>query len=546
LRMSGDATPAVLGGRSVGIDLGTTNSAVAAVVDGRPKILVNIAGESTTPSVVAFTGDKILVGAEAVEQANQNPANTFSSVKRVIGRKHKEAGKAVADPSLLSRLVDGPDGQVALKCKELARDLLPQEVSTHVIRRLLDDAERELGEKVTRAVITVPAYFNDAQREATEAAGLLAGLEKVKLLREPEAAAMAYGLEKLEDELILVFDLGGGTLDVSVLEVGAGIIEVIWTGGDAFLGGDDFDKAIADGVASKGAVFSRLKGNDDDMRRLLADARQAKVRLSSAKSVAIAIPGTDNSVDVTARQMEDWCRSLIQRLALPVRQVALMAGIGLDGELMGEISRAPPDDVGDTGAKTDYSALKKQQQAGRKNSKARNQKKLVLKEVQKQVPQGRGGAGGGGKLRAFPAGTQLSEVVLVGGATRMPAVIRTVQTLTGIAPRKTIDPDEAVALGAAIQAGVMDGTITGVEVLSPLQAALLRGFARKKLQEEEGTYSPLMGDPEEDEADDGEWSEDEEGEEGEDEEWDDDEEWMETADIAGLEGSVDEDRPDEK
>jgi hypothetical protein len=207
--MSGSAGGAAeLGGRSVGIDLGTTNSAVAAVVDGSPKILANRAGHSTTPSVVAFAGDKILVGAEAVEQADSNPANTFSSVKRIIGRKLKEANKAVADPSLLKRIIESPDGQVALQCEALGRGLLPEEVSTHVIKRLLEDAEAALGEKVTRAVITVPAYFTDAQREATEAAGLLAGLEKVKLLREPEAAALAYGLEKLDDELILVFDLG--------------------------------------------------------------------------------------------------------------------------------------------------------------------------------------------------------------------------------------------------------------------------------------------------------------------------------------------------
>ena len=265
---------------------------------------------------------------------------------------------------------------------------------------------------------------------------------------------------------------------------------MIWTGGDSFLGGDDFDKAIATAVAAKG----EYSGDSEARRQLLEDARQAKVRLSSAKSVAIGLPGADKdkAVEVTAREMEEWCRPLLQRLAVPVRQVALMAGIGLEGGLMGDMV-LPLEPFGvDGGGGPDYKAIKKAQQAGRKAARARSQKKSVLKEVQKQVPRGRGRGGMGGKLRAFPAGTPLSEVVLVGGATRMPAVVRTVQTLTGISPRKTIDPDEAVALGAAIQAGVMDGTITGVEVLSPLQAALLRGFARKKLKEEQGTYVPLM------------------------------------------------------
>ena len=318
----------------------------------------NKMGISTTPSVVSFErvegGEEgevtIKVGEEAREQAVKNPTNTYASVKRLIGRSCKEASGAVADTSQLKLLVESGKGDAHLDCEALGRGLAPEEISCHVIRTLLQDVERELGgEKVTRAVITVPAYFNDKQRRATEAAGLLAGLERVKLLREPEAAALAYGLDKLEDELILVFDLGGGTFDVSVLEVGGGIIEVLWTGGDAFLGGDDFDLALAswlveeviDSASSDSRDISAdalkgIKRNKEVMSRVLAEARKAKVRLSSARSarvvVADVLPGLDLNISVTQRQLEQRCAKLLQLLAQPIRQVALMAGIELQGD----------------------------------------------------------------------------------------------------------------------------------------------------------------------------------------------------------------------
>jgi len=306
-------------------------------------------GASTTPSVVSFErveggaeGEvRIEVGHAACEQAERNPNNTFASVKRLIGRARKEASGAVADASLLNLLVEGGDGSLHLECEALGRSLPPEEISCHIIRTLLEDVERELGgEKVTRAVITVPAYFTDQQRRATEAAGLLAGLERVKLLREPEAAALAYGLDKLDDELILVFDLGGGTFDVSVLEVGGGIIEVLWTGGDAFLGGDDFDKSLAHSLLkdflSSSSVSSvsdedlkRIQLNKELKRQLLKQARSAKIRLSSARSANVllqhVLPGLDLNTTLTQKQFEQICSKLLDQLAVPVRQVVRRA-----------------------------------------------------------------------------------------------------------------------------------------------------------------------------------------------------------------------------
>jgi len=509
---------------------------VAALVDGKPVIIRNKMGLSTTPSVVSFErvdggedGEVLIeVGQAALEQAERNPTNTFASVKRLIGRARKEASGAVADASQLKLLVDGDDGSLHLECEALGRSVPPEEISCHVVRTLLEDVERELGgEKVTRAVITVPAYFTDQQRRATEAAGLLAGLERVKLLREPEAAALAYGLDKLADELILVFDLGGGTFDVSVLEVGGGIIEVLWTGGDAFLGGDDFDKVLAASLlkdflhsssissAVSGDDLKRIERNKDLKRLLLNQARAAKTRLSSARSANVVLhnvlPGLHLNATLTQKQFEQTCATLLDLLAVPVRQVALMAGIELQGDDTGVDALAPQRPsallTGDTGTMSpaDLKALKAEQRTGRKNSRSKAKVKAEVHRVQKRI--------GNTKLRQFPGGRKLTEVVLVGGGTRMAAVPRLLRALTGIEPRRTIDPDEAVALGAAIQAGIMDGSIQGLEVLSPMQAALLRGFARKRLAEEQGTYKALMGDPSlpDDDADD--WSEDD------DEDW---------------------------
>lgn len=499
-------------------------------------------GASTTPSVVAFqrteggTDDdaRILVGEEAIEQAGSNAQNTFASVKRLIGRSRKEALTAMADESQKALLDTAQLGSAELQCEALGRSLKPEEISCHVIRNLVQDAERHLGgEKVTRAVITVPAYFTDRQRQATEAAGLLAGLERVKLLREPEAAALAYGLDKLDDELILVFDLGGGTFDVSVLEVGGGIIEVLWTGGDSFLGGDDFDKALAAAILSDfvkegeavgvaDSTLQALKSDRHVVSRLLSQARAAKQQLSSRRTATVfvsdVLPGLDLNVTVTQKQVESACMDLLRRLAVPVRQVAIMAGIHLDGDdtaadsLFLKDSSAGGGDLQDMSA-SELKALKARQSAGRKKARDKGKVKAEVHRVQKSI--------GNQKLRPFPGGRRLTEVVLVGGGTRLAAIPRLIRALTGIEPRRTIDPDEAVALGAAIQAGIMDGAIQGLEVLSPLQAALLRGFARKKLAEEQGTYSPLMGDPDasDDESDADVWSDD------------DDEDWFDEEDL---------------
>jgi len=528
LRMQGE-------GRSVGIDLGTTNSAVSAVVDGRPVIIPNKFGKPTTPSVVAFRSKgsgsdevDILVGAEALQVGEGENFKLFSSIKRIIGRSKKDALTAAADPAVADTFIEAEDGSVLLPCAVLGRNIDPAEISSCILRRLLDDAQDFLGEKVTRAVITVPAYFNDRQREATEAAGLLAGLEKVKILREPEAAALAYGLEKREDELILVFDLGGGTFDVSVLEVGGGIIEVIWTGGDSFLGGDDFDKEIASSVLK---AFSEqceeegtqcpsldvVKKDDKRMRKLLMSCREAKTKLSTARvstvEISDFIEGKDLKVNITSKMIESMCKPLFDRLAVPVRQVALMSGIELQGELMDWNNAAKDAQVGSD--PLDYKALKKQQSQDRKNAKLIKKQKAEVQKVQKRV--------GGIRLRKFPAGRRLSEVILVGGGTKMPSVTNLIRTMTGLTAKKTIDPDEAVSLGAAIQAGMMDGLIQGFEVLSPLQAALLRGFARKRMQEEQGTYKPLTGDPEDP---------------PEDEDWEDDE-WLEDEEIADFDETED-------
>mmetsp|Transcript_12299 Transcript_12299/g.30115 ORF Transcript_12299/g.30115 Transcript_12299/m.30115 type:complete len:295 (+) Transcript_12299:46-930(+) len=276
-----------------------------------------------------------------------------------------------------------------------------------------------------------------------------------------------------------------------------------------------------DFVQEYGGSVSDLMRTKRIQTKFLEAARKMKIRLSSDKKTDVVIANLDRNLTYTGtytqKQLEQRCKGLIERLTLPIRQVALMAGIQLDGEMLG------PDEE-DEGIYTDevkaddFKEMKKAQQAGRKRAKQKNKRTSELHRVQKQIK-------GMGKIREFPPGMRLSEVVFVGGATRMPCVMKTVRALTGIEPRKTIDPDEAVALGAAVQAGVMDGDIQGFEVLSPLQAALLRGFARKRMKESQGTYVPLMGDPLTDAEEDVEWD---------DEEWDEGEEWLGAEDIADL------------
>jgi len=266
----------------VGIDLGTTNSCVAVMEGGQPTVIANAEGQRTTPSVVAYTksGD-LLVGQIAKRQGVMNPENTFYSVKRFIGRKYDEVTHEATEVSY--KVLRDSNGNVKLNCPAAGKQFAPEEISAQVLRKLAEDASKYLGEKVTQAVITVPAYFNDSQRQATKDAGKIAGLEVLRIINEPTAAALAYGLDKKSNETILVFDLGGGTFDVSLLEVGEGLVEVKATNGDTHLGGDDFDKKIVDWIANE---FQRNEGIDlrkdrQALQRLTEAAEKAKIELSS-------------------------------------------------------------------------------------------------------------------------------------------------------------------------------------------------------------------------------------------------------------------------
>lgn len=383
----------------VGIDLGTTNSCVAVMEGGRPVVIANAEGGRTTPSVVAYTktGDR-LVGQIAKRQAVMNPENTFYSVKRFIGRKYSEVTHEATEVSY--KVLRDSTGNVKLDCPAAKSEFAPEEISSQVLRKLVDDASKYLGEKVTQAVITVPAYFNDSQRQATKDAGRIAGVEVLRIINEPTAASLAYGLDKKNSETILVFDLGGGTFDVSVLEVGDGVFEVKSTSGDTHLGGDDFDKKIVDWLASE---FKRNEGIDlrkdrQALQRLTEAAEKAKIELSSTSQTTInlpfitATPEGPKHLDVTLTRVkfEELCSDLLERCGGPVEQ--------------------------------------------------------ALQDA---------------KLSA----ADLDEVVLVGGSTRIPAVQQLVKRLTGKEPCQGVNPDEVVAVGAAIQAGVLGGEVKDIVLL---------------------------------------------------------------------------------
>jgi molecular chaperone DnaK len=385
-------------GKVVGIDLGTTNSVVAVLEGGQPTVIANAEGTRTTPSVVAFTKNHDrLVGQLARRQAVLNPENTFYSVKRFIGRKVDE----ITDESkqVAYRVVrDG--SSVKLKSTNEDKDFAPEEISALVLRKLVDDASKYLGEKITQAVITVPAYFNDSQRQATKDAGKIAGIEVLRIINEPTAAALAYGLDKKSNETILVFDLGGGTFDVSVLEVGDGVFEVKSTSGDTHLGGDDFDKRIVDWMAEE---FKKLEGIDlrtdrQALQRLTEAAEKAKIELSGVPQTQINLPfitaGADGAkhldTTLTRAKFESICADLFKRIESPVEQALRDA----------------------------------------KLTKA-----------------------------------NIDEVVLVGGSTRIPAVQELVKRLIGKDPNQSVNPDEVVAVGAAIQAGVLSGEVRDVVLL---------------------------------------------------------------------------------
>jgi len=382
----------------VGIDLGTTNSVVAVMEGGQPIVIANAEGGRTTPSVVAYAknGDR-LVGQIAKRQAVMNPENTFYSVKRFIGRKHEEITE---EAKQVAYKVEQDGSNVRLNSPAANKKFAPEEISAQVLRKLVDDASKYLGEKVTQAVITVPAYFNDSQRQATKDAGKIAGIEVLRIVNEPTAAALAYGLDKQNNETILVFDLGGGTFDVSLLEVGDGVVEVKATSGDTHLGGDDFDKKIVDWIAEE---FKRNEGIDlrkdkQALQRLTEAAEKAKIELSGATQSTINLPFITATQDgpkhidltLTRAEFEKMSADLLERCRIPVEQAIRDA-----------------------------------------------------------------------KLSA----ADIDEVVLVGGSTRIPAVQDLVRRITSKEPNLTVNPDEVVAVGAAVQAGVLSGEVTDMLLL---------------------------------------------------------------------------------
>jgi molecular chaperone DnaK len=383
----------------VGIDLGTTNSVVAVMEGGDPVVIPNAEGNRTTPSVVAFTknGER-LVGQTAKRQATINPENTFFSIKRFIGRNFEEID---AEREMVPfKVTKGQRSDVRIHSTQTSKEYAPQEISAMVLQKLKTDAEAYLGEPVTQAVITVPAYFNDSQRQATKDAGKIAGLEVLRIINEPTAAALAYGLDKKKDETILVFDLGGGTFDVSVLEVGDGVVEVKATNGDTHLGGDDYDQRVVNWLIDE---FRKDQGIDlgkdrQALQRLKEAAEKAKIELSAMSETEINLPfiTADASgpkhlqIKLTRSKFEQLTQDLTERLKGPFTQALKDAGI----------------------------------KAG-----------------------------------------ELDEVVLVGGSTRMPVVQALVRQLSGKEPNKSVNPDEVVAIGAAIQAGVLGGDIKDVVLL---------------------------------------------------------------------------------
>jgi molecular chaperone DnaK len=389
-------------GKIIGIDLGTTNSVVSVMEGGEPVVIPTAEGGRLCPSVVAFTkSNERLVGQTARRQAVVNPDNTIFSVKRLMGRRYDEREVEKAREILPYKIVRGAAGDAQVHIPQTGKEYTPQEISAMILRKLKQDAEAYLGEPVTQAVITVPAYFSDSQRQATKDAGQIAGLEVLRIINEPTASSLAYGMDKKKDETILVFDLGGGTFDVSILDVGEGVVEVQATSGDTFLGGDDWDQRVADYVADE---FKKDQGIDlredrQALQRLKEAAEKAKIELSTVMETEINLPfiTADASgpkhlqIKLTRAKLEQLTDDLVQRCKEPFEQ--------------------------------------------------------ALRDA---------------KLKA----ADLDEVVLVGGATRMPMIQDLVRGLTGgKEPHKGVNPDEVVAVGAAIQAGVLAGEVKDVLLL---------------------------------------------------------------------------------
>ena len=382
----------------IGIDLGTTNSVVAVMEGGKPEVIPNAEGQRTTPSVVAYTKKvDLLVGQIAKRQAVINPENTFYSVKRFIGRKTSEVKEELRQ---VSYKVIQTEDIIKLDCPALSKQFAAEEISAQVLRKLADDASKYLGETVKQAVITVPAYFNDAQRQATKDAGKIAGLEVLRIINEPTAASLSYGLDKKDNETILVFDLGGGTFDVSVLEVGDGVFEVLATSGDTHLGGDDFDEKIVQWLVKE---FKEQEGIDltkdsQALQRLTEAAEKAKIELSTLTQSSINLPFISVTPEgpkhldkeLTRAFFEELCSDLILRCKTPLEDCLK------DAELT-------PKDI--------------------------------------------------------------DQNVLVGGSTRIPAVQKLVEKLLGKTPNQSVNPDEVVAVGAAVQAGVLGGEVKDILLL---------------------------------------------------------------------------------
>ncbi len=383
--------------KTIGIDLGTTNSCMAVLEGGESTVIPNAEGGRTTPSVVAFTGDgERLVGPPAKRQQVTNPQNTIFSIKRFMGRKYSEVSEEMK--IVPYEVVEGPNGDVRVKAA--GKEYAPPEISAMILQKLKADAEAYLGETVTDAVVTVPAYFNNAQREATKDAGKIAGLNVLRIINEPTAASLAYGLEKESDQTILVWDLGGGTFDVSILELGEGVFEVKATNGDNHLGGDNFDKAIVDWMV---AEFKKAQGIDlaaDKMalQRLYEAAEKAKIELSSTMTTQINLPFVTATpegpkhldLQLTRAKLNELTADLLERTVGPTKQCLSDAGL-------------EPKDI--------------------------------------------------------------DHVVLVGGMTRMPAVVDKVKELVGKDPHKGVNPDEVVAVGAALQGGVLKGEVKDILLL---------------------------------------------------------------------------------
>nr|AYR06442.1 heat shock protein 70 chaperone [Rhodogorgon sp.] len=383
----------------VGIDLGTTNSVVAVMEGGKPTVIPNSEGFRTTASVVAYTknGDK-LVGQIAKRQAVINPENTFYSVKRFIGCKEEEVKNELRQSSYAVKA--DSNSNIKIQCPALSKDFAPEEISAQVLRKLVEDASKYLGQSVTQAVITVPAYFNDSQRQATKDAGKIAGLDVLRIINEPTAASLSYGLDKQNNETILVFDLGGGTFDVSILEVGDGVFEVLSTSGDTHLGGNDFDNKIVQWLIQE---FKNNEGIDlgkdrQALQRLTEAAEKAKIELSNLSQTDINLPfitATNTGPKhlertMTRAKFEDLCSDLIARCQVPVNTALHDAQIDTD---------------------------------------------------------------------------KIDQVVLVGGSTRIPAIQTLVKKIVGKEPNQSVNPDEVVAIGAAVQAGVLAGEVKDILLL---------------------------------------------------------------------------------